>query len=136
MQGVFLISIFPFSLNGGVERSPRSAGLLKPGRRKADFRSNDLLPRPSAAFLRLICMPARFSSLFLKCMKHTNRIAKLSDINYSPLAQNVDTDFVHAWADSLHWLPIVWFEFALNRTELETCGTASFIGEVPKIIKA
>jgi hypothetical protein len=69
-------------------------------------------------------------------MKHINRIAKLSDIDYSPLAQNVDTDFVHAWADYLHWFPIAWFESVLNRTELEACGTASFIGEVPKIIEA
>jgi ferredoxin-NADP reductase len=69
-------------------------------------------------------------------MKHINRIAKLSDIDYSPLAQNVDTDFVHAWADYLHGFPIAWLESVLNRTELEACGTASFIGEVPKIIEA
>jgi hypothetical protein len=69
-------------------------------------------------------------------MKHVNRIAKLSNIDYSPLAQNVETDFVHAWADSLHWFPIAWFESVLNRTELEACGTASFIREVPKIIEA
>ena len=72
----------------------------------------------------------------MECMKHINRIAKLSNIDYSPLAQNVDTDFVHAWADYLHWLPITWLESTLNRTELEACSTASFIGEVPKIIKA
>jgi len=69
-------------------------------------------------------------------MKRINCIAKLSDIDYSPFAQNMDTDFVHAWADYLHWFPIAWFESALNRTELEACGTTSFIGEVPKIIKA
>jgi hypothetical protein len=69
-------------------------------------------------------------------MKHINRIAKLSDIDYSPLAQNVDTDFFHAWADYLHWLPIAWFKSVLNRTEFEACSTASFIGKVPKIIEA
>jgi len=69
-------------------------------------------------------------------MKHINRSAKFSDINYSLLPQNVDTNFVHAWADYLHWFPITWFESTLNRTELEACGTASFIGEIPKIIKA
>ncbi|OHE23852.1 MAG: hypothetical protein A2Z43_03620 [Syntrophobacterales bacterium RBG_19FT_COMBO_59_10] len=81
-------------------------------------------------------MQACFSSLLLECMKHINRIAKLSNIDYSPLAQNADTDFVHAWADYLHWFPIAWFESALNCTEIEACSTASFIGEVPKIIKA
>jgi hypothetical protein len=81
-------------------------------------------------------MPARFSSLLLECMKHVNRIAKLSNIDYSPLAQNVETDFFHAWADYLHWFPIAWFESVLNRTELEACGTPSLIGEVPKIIEA
>jgi len=30
----------------------------KAGRSEADFRSNDLLPRPYAAFLRVTCMPA------------------------------------------------------------------------------
>ena len=69
-------------------------------------------------------------------MKHINRIAKLGDIDYSPLAQNVDTDFLHAWADYLHRFPIARFESVLNRTELEACGTASFIGKVPKIIEA
>jgi hypothetical protein len=68
-------------------------------------------------------------------MKHINRIAKLSDIDYSSLTQRVDTDFLHAWADYVHWFPIAWFKSALNRTELEACGTASFIWEVPKIIE-
>jgi hypothetical protein len=63
-------------------------------------------------------------------MKHINRIAKLSEIDYSPLAQNVDTDFAHAWANDLHWFPIAWFESALDRTEFETRGTSSFIGEI------
>jgi hypothetical protein len=69
-------------------------------------------------------------------MKHVNRIAKPSNIDYSPLAQNVQTDFVHACPDSLHRSPIAWFETVLNCTELEACGTASLIGEVPKIIAA
>ena len=72
----------------------------------------------------------------MECMKHINRIAKLNEIDYLPLAQNVDTNFVHAWADCLYWLPIAWFESTLNRSELEACGTASFIGEVPKIVEA
>jgi hypothetical protein len=46
----------------------------------------------------------------------------------------VDTDFVHAWTDYLHRFPIAWFESTLNRSELEACGTAGFLGEVPKII--
>jgi hypothetical protein len=69
-------------------------------------------------------------------MKHVNRIAKLSNIDYSPLAQNVEPDFFHAWADYLHWFPITWFESVLDRAELEPCGTPSLIGEVPKIIEA
>jgi hypothetical protein len=69
-------------------------------------------------------------------MKHINRFAKLSDIDYSPLAQDLDTDFLHAWADHLHWSPIAWFESVLDRTEFEACGTASLIGKVPKIIEA
>jgi hypothetical protein len=48
----------------------------------------------------------------------------------------VDPDFVHAWTDYPHWFPIAWFESTLNRSELETCSTASFIGEIPKIIEA
>jgi len=68
-------------------------------------------------------------------MKHINRIAKLSDIDYSSLTQSADKDFVHAWPDYLHWFPIVWFESALNRSEFEACSTASFIGEIPKIIE-
>ncbi|OIP51201.1 MAG: hypothetical protein COZ12_01105 [Deltaproteobacteria bacterium CG_4_10_14_3_um_filter_60_8] len=39
----------------------------------------------------------------------------------------VNTDLLHARADSLHWLPIAWFNSALQRTELEASGTASFI---------
>jgi hypothetical protein len=92
------------------------------------------MPVPLASQINI--MPARFSSLLLECMKHINRIAKPSDIDYSPLAQNVDTDFLHAWADYIHLSPIGWFESALNRTELEACGTASFFGEVPKIVEA
>ena len=55
-------------------------------------------------------MLACFSSLLLKCMKHINRIVKLSDIDYSPLTQNADADFVHACSDYLHRFPIAWFE--------------------------
>jgi hypothetical protein len=69
-------------------------------------------------------------------MKHIYRIAKLSDIDYSPLTQHVDTDLLHAWADYLHWFPIAWFKSVLNSTELKACGTSSFIWEVPKIIEA
>jgi hypothetical protein len=81
-------------------------------------------------------MLACFSSLLLKCVKHINRIAKLSDIDYSPLTQRTDTDFVHAWTDYLQWFPIAWFESTLNRPELKACGTTSFIRKIPKIIKA
>jgi hypothetical protein len=69
-------------------------------------------------------------------MKHIDHVAKLSNIDDSPLAQNVDTDFLHAWTNYLDWFPIAWFKSILNRSELETCGTASFIWEVPKIIEA
>jgi hypothetical protein len=72
----------------------------------------------------------------LICMKHINRIVKLSDKDYSSLSQDVDTDFFHAWANYLHWFPIAWFGPVLNRTELEVCGAASLIGEIPKIIEA
>jgi hypothetical protein len=48
----------------------------------------------------------------------------------------MDTDFLHTWADYLYWFPIAWFESVLDRPELEACGTASFIGEVSKIIEA
>lgn len=72
----------------------------------------------------------------MECVKDVNRIAKRSDIDHSPLPQNVETDFFHAWADHLHGFPIGWFESVLNRTELEACGTPSLIGEVPKIIEA
>jgi hypothetical protein len=69
-------------------------------------------------------------------MKYINRILKSSNIDNSSLAQNVDTDFVHAWTDCAYWSPITWFEAILNCPKLEACGTASFIGEVPKIIEA
>jgi hypothetical protein len=80
-------------------------------------------------------MAARFSRLLLKCMKHINRIAKLSDIDYSPLSQNVDADFVHAWANYLHWFPITWFESVLNCTELEARCPAGFIREISQIVQ-
>ena len=73
--------------------------------------------------------------LLLKCMKHINDIAELGDIDDSPLAQNVDTDFLHPRADHLHWFPITWFEPVLNRAEFKACRTASFIWEIPKIIE-
>jgi len=71
----------------------------------------------------------------LKSMKYINHIAKLSDIDYSPLAQNMDTDFVHTWADYLHWFPITWIESVLNRTKLEACCTAGFIWEISQIVQ-
>jgi hypothetical protein len=80
-------------------------------------------------------MLARFSSFLLKCVKHINHIAKLSDIDYSPLAQDMDTDFVDAMAGCPHWFLIAWFESILNCTEFEACGTAGLVGEVPKIIE-
>ncbi len=72
----------------------------------------------------------------MECMKHINRIAKFSNIDHPPLAQYVDTNFVHAWPDCLYRLQIAWFESALNRSELEACGTTGFIGEVPKVVEA
>jgi hypothetical protein len=69
-------------------------------------------------------------------MKHIYSTAKLSDIDYSSLTQGVNTDFLDAWTDDLHWFSITRFKSALNRTEFEACGTASFIWEVPKIIEA
>lgn len=72
----------------------------------------------------------------MECMKYINRIATFSNIDDPPLAQNVDTDFVHTWTDCRHWFPIAWFKFTLNRSELEARGTPSFVGEVPKIIEA
>ena len=81
-------------------------------------------------------MPACPLSLLLKCMKNIHRIANLSDIDYSPLAQSMNTNFLHAWADYLHGFPIAWFESVLNRTELETCGPACLVREISKIIQA
>ena len=69
-------------------------------------------------------------------MKHINRVAKLGDIDYSPLAQNVNTDLLNPRADCRHGFPINWFESVLNRTEFEACGTAGLIGKIPKIIEA
>ena len=71
----------------------------------------------------------------MESMKYINCIAKLSNIDHPPLAQNMDTNFVHAWADYLHGFPIAWFESTLKRSEFKACGTASFIGEVPKIVE-
>ena len=68
-------------------------------------------------------------------MEHLNRIAKLSDIDHSPLTQNVNTDFVHTWADDLNWFPVAWFESVLNRTELEACCPARFIWEISQIVQ-
>ena len=72
----------------------------------------------------------------MECMKHINRIMKLGNIDHSPLAQNVDTDFVHAWADYRYWFPIAWFESILYRSEFEACDAASFLGKIPKIVEA
>ena len=68
-------------------------------------------------------------------MKHINRIANLCDIDYSPLAQNMDTNFLHAWADYLYGFPIAWFVSVLNRTELETCSPAGLIREITQIVQ-
>jgi len=66
---------------------------------------------------------------------HINRFLKLRHIDGSPFSQYVDAYFIHTWSDRSHWLPVTWFETTLNCPELETCSTASFIGETAKIIK-
>ena len=70
----------------------------------------------------------------MECMEHMDRIPKLSDINYSPLTEGVDSDFIHARADYVHGFPVARFKSVLNRTKIEPCGTASFIREVPEIV--
>jgi hypothetical protein len=69
-------------------------------------------------------------------MKHIYSTAKLSDIDYSPLTQRVNTDFLDAWTDDLDWFSITRVKSDLNRTGFEACSTASFIWRVPKIIEA
>ena len=72
----------------------------------------------------------------MECMKHINRIVKFSNIDDSPLTQYMNSDFFYTRANNRHRLPVAWFKSERNRTECETCGTASFIWEVPKIIEA
>jgi hypothetical protein len=68
-------------------------------------------------------------------MEHINNIAKLGEIDYPPLAQNVDSDLFDSRADSLYGFSIAWFESVLESTEFESCGTVGFIGEVSKIVE-
>jgi hypothetical protein len=69
-------------------------------------------------------------------MKYISRIANLDNIDYSPLAQNMDTNFLDTGADYLHGFPIAWFESVLNRTELEACCPARLVREISQIIQA
>jgi len=77
----------------------------------------------------------RFSTLFLKRMKHINCISKLCYINDSTLTQYVYTNFFYTGTDNLHRLPIAWIKPTLNRMEFETSGSARFIRKVPKVVQ-
>lgn len=68
-------------------------------------------------------------------MKHIDSFAKHGHINHSPFTQHVYTDFLCTWADNLHRFPIAGFESRLNRLKLEAGGTASFVGEIPKVVQ-
>ena len=71
----------------------------------------------------------------MKCVEDINSIAKLSDINYSPFAQYVDTDFLDADSHALHRFPIARVESILYRAEFESRGAAGLVGKITQVIE-
>lgn len=68
-------------------------------------------------------------------MKDINRVSKISNIDDSPFAKQMNTNFVYSRPDLRHGFPVDWFRPILNSAKIESCSTSSFIRKLPKISK-
>jgi hypothetical protein len=80
-------------------------------------------------------LSARHSTLLLKGVKHVDGIIPLRDIDDTPFAQNMDTDFLDARANGPHRLPIAWLQSVLNSAEFGTGASTSLVGEIPEVFQ-
>jgi hypothetical protein len=74
--------------------------------------------------------------LFREAVQDEHRITELRYVKHPKGSiGGPDPDFPRARADGWHGLPIVWFQTQLHLFELEAGIVASFLREVPKVVK-
>src|SRR5207247_5012432 len=78
---------------------------------------------------------SRSPRLFLKCVQNKHCVCELSNINYAPFPQHMNSDLSCAGTDIVHRLPVRWFKAALHRVQLESSLSSSLGGKVTEVIE-
>ena len=84
---------------------------------------------------KLNILTSRLLSLLPKRVQHVYGISEPGHIEYTPLAQNMNADFADTWANLGHWLPVGWFQIALNCVKFETNLPARISRKVTQFIQ-